>query len=504
MLDLFMVSLLELLTPTTFILLLGAAILGVVIGTLPGLNVAMAVAILLPLTFSLSPGVGLAVLVAVYVGGMAGGMVTAILLRMPGTSSSIATTFEGYPMAQKGQAVKALGTCMIASFIGGLIGLVLLVAFAPYAAAFALKLGPAEYFSLSLMALAMVAIMSQGSMIKGLLACLLGILAGTVGFAPIDGTPRFSFGSIDMMAGLGIIPFMIGLFAISQVLREIYSSKSMPKIDLQVKGIGVTMREFKDNLVNIIRSSLIGVGIGVLPGMGGTASNMIAYAAAQQSSKTPEQFGKGTVEGLWATETSNSSNIGGALLPLITLGLPGDGVTAIMIGAFMIHGLQPGPLLFTDSPEIITSIYGAFMLAIVMVLIFQLLTIRVFPRVLLIPKHYLMPTIMLLSVLGAYAADSRMFDIWVMLAIGTIALLLGLFKLPVGPLILGFILGPIVETNLRRALMHSEGDASIFFTEPISLVFMIGVLVFLVLGVFMDRIKAMFGRKQRAATDAGG
>lgn len=473
-----MVSLVELVSPVNLMLLLGASCLGLVVGALPGLNAAMAVAIMLPLTFSLSPGVGLAVMIAVYIGGLSGGMVSAVLLGMPGTPSSIATTFEGYPMAQKGEAVKALGTCALASFAGGMISLLLLILFAPLISSVAIKLGPAEYFSLSVMALTLVIILSKGDMIKGMLAGLLGLLAGTVGFAPLDGTPRFTFGSIDMMAGLGIIPVMIGLFAISQVLREIYANSELPKINLDIKGVGVSLREVRHNIVNIVRSSLIGVGIGVLPGIGGTASNMIAYGAAQQASKTPEQFGKGTVEGLWATESSNNASIGGALLPLITLGIPGDGVTAILIGAFMIHGLQPGPLLYTSNPGVISSIYAAFLLAVFIVLVFQLLTLRVFPRVLRIPKHYLLPVIVVLSVIGAYASDNRLFDVWLMLGVGVAAVLIGLARLPIGPLVLGFVLGPIVETNLRRALMYSQGDASIFFTQPISATFLaLGVLI---------------------------
>ncbi|WP_028237884.1 tripartite tricarboxylate transporter permease [Stutzerimonas azotifigens] len=495
MLDIFLVSLSELITPTGLALLLGASIIGLIIGTLPGLNVAMAVAILLPLTFSMAPALGLSALVAVYVGGMSGGAVSAVLLNMPGTSSAIATTFEGFPMSRKGQAVKALATCTLASFAGGLIGLFLLVAFAPMAARLALKLGPAEYFSLSLMALAMVTILARGSMVKGLLACLLGMLGGTVGFAPIDGTARFTLGSMDLMAGLGVIPVMIGLFAITQALREAYDNKPLTSsFTFEKKGLDVTWREVQQNIGNIIRSSLIGVGIGVLPGMGGTASNMIAYAAAQQSSKHRAEFGKGHVDGLWATESSNSAGVGGALLPLITLGIPGDGVTAIMIGAFMIHGLQPGPLLFTEQPGIVTSIYAALLIAIVFVVAFQLLTLRVFPRVLGIPKHYLVPVIVVLSVFGAFAADNNMFDIWVMFGTGLIGIILISVGLPVGPLILGFILGPIVETNLRRALMHSNGDATVFFTEPISLVFMLAIIAFVLFGVLKNTCSGWFGR----------
>lgn len=495
MLGQFLASFIDLLTPMSLALLMGGSIIGLIIGTMPGLNVAMAIAILLPLTFGMEPSVGIAMLVAVYVGGMSGGAVSAVLLNMPGTSSAIATTFDGYPMARKGMAVKALATCTLASFAGGLIGLFLLIAFAPLAANLALKLGPAEYFSLALLALAMVTLLSRGSLVKGLLACLVGMLAGAVGFAPVDGAARFTLGSMNLMAGLGVIPVMIGLFAITQVLREAYDNKPLSSsFTFEAKGLGVTWRETSGNAVNTLRSSLIGVGIGILPGLGGTASNMIAYAAAQQASKQPEEFGKGTVEGLWSTESSNSAGVGGALLPLITLGIPGDGVTAIMIGAFMIHGLQPGPLLFSEQPGVIASIYSALLIAIVFVVVFQLLTLRVFPRVLGIPKYLLVPAIVVLSVFGAFAADNNMFDIWVMFAVGIAGILFVGAGLPVGPLILGFILGPIMETNLRRALMHSNGDPSIFFTQPISLTFLLLIAAFLLIRPFQGLGISCLGR----------
>ncbi|WP_417421261.1 tripartite tricarboxylate transporter permease [Halomonas sp.] len=497
MFDIFLVSLTELISPFNLLLIMGACVLGLVVGSLPGLNAAMAVAIMLPLTFSFSPGVGLAVMIAVYIGGLSGGMVSAVLLNMPGTPSSIATTFEGYPMAQRGEAVKALGTCALASCAGGMISLLMLILFAPVISSVAIKLGPAEYFSLSVMALTLVIALSRGSIVKGLLAGLLGLLMGTVGFAPVDGTARFTFGSISMMAGLGIIPVMIGLFAISQVLRDVYENKELPRIDLNIKGMGVTLREVRENVVNVIRSSLIGVGIGVLPGIGGTASNMIAYGVAQQSSRTPEKFGKGTVEGLWATESANNASVGGALLPLITLGIPGDGVTAILIGAFMIHGLQPGPLLFANNPDIISSVYAAFMLSVFFVVVFQLLTLKIFPRVLRIPQNYMLPVLVVLSVIGAYASDFRLFDVWVMLMVGVAAVAIGLARLPVGPLVLGFVLGPIVETNLRRSLMHSDGAVDIFFTQPISASFLaIGVMV-VVLSLFPDLLKRVIPARWR-------
>lgn len=481
MLDIFLASFVALLQPEILLLILAACVAGLIIGALPGLNATMAVAVLLPLTFSLSSQVGLASLVAVYVGGISGGLVSAILLRIPGTPSSVATTFDGYPLAQQGQAVKALGSAMLASFFGGILSLCVLMTFAPLLAKLAIQFGPTEYFSLSVMALMLVVVLSADNLLKGILAGLLGIAFSLVGFAPIDGAQRYTFGSIDLMAGIGLVPFMIGLFAIAQILREVFKAESKTEVNLNIRGVGVTLAELRRNVVNILRSAGIGVGVGILPGIGGAASNMLAYGAAKQSSKKPETFGKGNVDGVWASETASNASIGGALLPLITLGIPGDGVTAIMIGGFMIHGLQPGPLLFRENPDVVGSIYAAFFIACVLVLIFQLLTVRIFPRILTIPRQFLLPSICVLAVVGAFAADNHFSDVWLMLGFGVIGFLLERYGYPLSPMVLGFVLGPIVEENMRRAMMFSDGSVLPFFTQPISAGFLLAALAILVL-----------------------
>lgn len=483
MIELFAAGIWELVQPQVLIILFLACIVGLVIGALPGLNATMAVAIILPLTFSFNAHLGMATLVAVYIGGICGGLVSAILLRIPGTPSSVATTFDGYPLAQQGQAVKALGTAMLASYAGGILSLVVLVLFAPMVARLAINFGPAEYFALSVMALTMVAALAGKSLVKGVITALLGMAFSMVGMAPIDGTPRFTFGEINLWAGIGLVPFMIGLFAISQVLRELFRETPRPKVDMSIKGVGVTLKEIKRNIVNVFRSSGIGVGIGVLPGIGGAASNMIAYATARQSSKDPDSFGKGNVDGVWASESAGNASIGGALLPLITLGIPGDGVTAIIIGGFMIHGLQPGPLLFTDNPDIVGIIYAAFFLACTITLLFQLATLRIFPRVLLMPRRFLLPAITVLAVVGAYAADNNPFDIGVMLAFGVLGFVLEKYRYPLSPMVLGFILGPILETNLRRALMLTDGQVLPMVTQPVAAGFLVVALAILIISL---------------------
>lgn len=481
---LFFESILELLSPFKLALMFGGAAVGLVFGALPGLNATMAVAIMLPLTFLFDPQTGLALLIAIYIGGIAGGLVSAGLLRIPGTPSSVATTFDAYPLARKGQAVKALGTGMVASFIGGLISLGLLMAFAPPIARIAVRFGPFEYTALAAMALTLVGVLSRGHMVKGLLAALLGVALSLIGFAPIDGSQRFTFGSIDMVAGIGLVPFMVGLFAISQLIRETLAGGRRIDLDLDMRGIGVTLREMKANAVNVIRSSMIGVGIGVLPGIGGAASNLVAYASAKQSSKHPEKFGTGIVDGVWASESANNASVGGALLPLLTLGIPGDGVTAMLIGGFEIHGLQPGPILFKQNPEVITAIYAAFLLSAIMILIIQLATIRTFPRVLLTPRHYLLPFLIVLTTIGAFAADNRFFDVWVMLIIGVLGFVLEKYRFPLAPMVLGFVMGPILEINLRRAMMYTEGDLTPFVTQPIAAVFVAMTVLSLAYGIW--------------------
>lgn len=455
-------------SPDTLALLFAGSLLGVVFSALPGLNATLGVAVMLPLTFSLAPGVGIGFLTSIYIGGMCGGLFAATLLRIPGNPSSIATTFDGYPLAQKGYPVKALATGIWANFVGGILGLVALIGFAPVIARFALSFGPFEMTMLTVMAMTLVISLSHGSMVKGLLAALVGMSCGLVGFAPIDGAARYTFGNVNLTGGFGVVPVIVGLFAIAQIVREVHRDAPAAKIDLELKGVGITLAEIRDNLWNMIRSSAIGVWIGVLPGIGASASSVVAWAVAKQSAKNPDEFGKGSVAGIWASESSNNANVGGSLLPLITLGIPGDAVTALMIAGFMIHGLQPGPLLFREHQGVVADIYASYLVATVVVLIFQIATMRIFPRILQVPHHFLLPIMLVLTVVGAYAADNQTFDVWVMFAFGGLALVLERYGFSMAALVLGYLLGPILELNLRRALTFEDGDLTPFVTRPIS------------------------------------
>jgi len=486
---LFLDSLVHLLQWQTVAILFVVVVMGLIFGALPGLNATMAVAILLPVTFLFDQSTGLALLIAAYISGVSGGLVSATLLRIPGTPSSIATTFDAYPLAQKGEAVKALGTGMLASFLGGLFSLAVLVFFAPTVAGVAISFGPHEYASLAALALAMVGVMSGDNLVRGLLAVMLGMALSFVGFAPIDGTARFVFGQTELSAGIGMLPFMVGLFALPQLVREIVQLPAVKKLEVQLSGIGVTLGEIRDNAGNLLRSALIGTGIGVLPGIGGAASNLIAYAVARKASGQEETFGKGNVAGIWASEGANNASIGGALLPLLALGIPGDGVTAMLIGGFEIHGLQPGPMLFRTTPDVIYAIYAAFLVTAVLVLILQFSTLRLFPRILLIPRHYLVPVLVVLTAVGAYAADFRFFDLWVMLGVGVLGYFLERFRFPLAPVVLGFVMGPLLEENLRRALLLAEGDVTSFLMRPYSAVFSIACLLVIVLGFWRQKTK---------------
>jgi len=486
MFDLFAQSVVHLFVPSTLAIMLAGLLLGLFFGALPGLSATMAVALLLPVTFAMSPDVGIAMLVAAYIGGVSGGLVAAALLRIPGTPSSIATTFDAYPLAQKGEAVKALSTGVVASAVGNLFSLAVLVGLAPSLAALAIRFGAQEYASLTFAALMLVVVLSQADLLKGLASAFLGLAIATIGFAPIGATQRFTFGNIDMMAGVGIVPFMVGLFAISQVMRELLEPAVKARAGFDVRGSAVRLGEFVANGFNMLRSAVIGVCIGILPGIGGSASNLVAYGAARQASRTPEKFGKGALEGIYASETANNASIGGALLPLLTLGIPGDGVTAILIGGFTIHGIQPGPLLFQREAGLVAMVYAAFLLATIILLLVQLWTIRLFPRVLLVPRHLLLPILAMLMVVGTYAGENRLFDVWLMLGFGVLGYLFERFGFPLAPMVLGFVLGPLFETNLRRALMFANGDLTTFFTRPLSGGLLVLAMVILVYGIYSN------------------
>jgi putative tricarboxylic transport membrane protein len=457
------------------VIILGVAV-GIIFGAIPGLTATMAVALCLPISFGMGPMIGVSLLVGLYIGGVSGGLISAILLKIPGTPSSIATTFDGGPMAQKGEAGKALGTGIVFSFFGGLIGFIALIFISPPLAEFALKFGPYEYFSIAVFSLTMIASLAGESLAKGIASGLLGMVLAMVGIAPIDALPRFTFGLHDFDGGFNILPAMIGLFAISEILKTAEVDSKLKKGEIaqnySLKGFGFSLGEFVGQIWNMIRSAAIGLGIGILPGIGGGTANILAYLTAKNQSKHPEKFGTGIMDGVVASEASNNAAIGGAMIPLLTLGIPGDTVTAMLLGGLMIHGLTPGPLLFQNSGKIVYGIFAALLVANLVMLIMEFYGLRVFVKLLRIPKHILLPVILALCVVGAYGLNNRVFDVWTILLFGLLGYVLEKFKFPLAPIVIGFILGPMAETNFRRGLQFSNGSFTPFLTHPISVVFL--------------------------------
>lgn len=481
--------------PISLLLMISGVAIGIVFGSIPGLSASMAVALMLPLTFSMSSSLGMNVLVAVYIGGISGGLISAILLNMPGTASSIATTFDGYPMAKNGEAMRALGIGIVYSFLGSIISFIILTFCAPMLADVALKFTPIENFGICFFALTMVAVLSSGNMIKGLLAGMLGLVFAMVGMAPIDGTPRFTFGNNELMAGFNTLTTLIGIFAVADILVSAESiGKGVETIPVKkVKGFGFSPAEFFKWLPGAIRSALIGTGIGILPGIGGSTSGMLSYVTAKNMSKHPDTFGKGEPEGIVATECANNATIGGAMIPLLVLGIPGDGVTAMMLGGFLIHGLSAGPLLFVKNADVVYGIFAACMICGLIMLIVEWGCIKVFVKVLKVPKHILMPLILVLCAVGAYATNNRIFDVQSIMIFGIVGYIFHKVKLPTTPFVLCFLIGSMTETYLRRGLMRYKTFGA-FFKSPIFDVFFfiaIAVVVWFV-------IKEIRGRKKAA------
>ncbi len=481
--------------PLSLLLMIGGVVVGIIFGSIPGLSASMAVALMLPLTFKMSSSLGMNTLVAVYIGGISGGLISAILLNMPGTASSIATTFDGHPMAKKGEAMRALGIGIVYSFLGSIFSFLILTFCAPLLADVALKFTPIENFGICFFALTMVAVLSTGNMVKGLLAGMLGLVFAMVGMAPIDGTSRFTFGNNDLMAGFNTLTTLIGIFAVADILVSAETmGRGVETIPVKkVKGFGFSIKEFIVRLPGAIRSALIGTGIGILPGIGGSTSGMLSYVTAKNMSKHPETFGKGEPEGIIATECANNATIGGALIPLLVLGIPGDGVTAMMLGGFLIHGLSAGPLLFIKNADVVYGIFAACMICGLIMLLVEWFCIKAFVKVLKVPKHILMPLILVLCAVGAYATNNRIFDVQSIVLFGVIGYLFHKFKMPTTPFVLCFLIGNMTETYLRRGLMSYKTFGA-FFTHPI-----FDVFFFLAVGIlFWFSLKEIKARKKAA------
>ncbi|MEV8467284.1 tripartite tricarboxylate transporter permease [Fluviibacterium sp. DFM31] len=457
--------------PTNLLFLFIGTSLGIVVGAIPGLTATMLIALTLPLTFNMEPVSAVTLLIGEYVGGISGGLIMAILLRMPGTPASIVTTFDGYPMAQSGRAERALALGIMASVVGGIISWGFLAGMSPALARFALKFGPWEYFTLVLMALVMLAVLSQGSIVKGLLGAALGMAFALPGIDNSIGQARLTFGSDAMLSGFGLLPVLIGAFAISQILRDSATPQNIGKMELPKRHLPIYRRDIA-YAPGLLRGSVIGTWIGLLPGIGGNIAALVSYSTEKQISREPEKFGTGHEPGVIAAESANNAAIGGALIPLITMGIPGSVTEAILIGALTIHNLQPGPLLFQNAPEIAYGIIAAYLVANVLMLMLMWGLVRYIAQIVRLPRSGLMAGILVFCVTGSYAVNSSFTDVWVMIGFGVIGLGLEYCRVPLGPFVIGFVLSPIAEEQLRASLMMSDGDFTEILYRPYALVFL--------------------------------
>jgi len=449
--------------------------LGLLMGALPGLTAAMAIALLLPLTFGMPPVMGIGMLLGILCGAISGGSIPAALLNIPGTPSSVATTLDAFPMTRNGEAGRALGIAIVSSFFGGIFSAIVLSLLAPPIATFALKFGPAEYFTLSIFGLVIITSIAK-TLVKGLIAGLIGLLLAMVGADPIEGVQRFTFGQPSLMSGINLLPALIGLFAVSQVIEDAvaYLKKGQVRLDKLLSDKAIPRwREVISSWKILLSSSSIGVVVGAIPGAGGSIASFLAYDQAKKMSKTPEKFGTGHSEGIIASESTNNALTGGSLIPMLTLGVPGEAATAVLLGGLMIQGIQPGPTLFAEQGPIIYGLFIAFFIANIFMLLFQWVGIGVFVKVLNMPRKLLMALILAFCVLGVYAVDNDIFNIYLMIGFGVLGYFLNFFGFGTAPVILGLILGPIAEANLRRALLLSEGSWFTFLERPISLAFLV-------------------------------
>ncbi len=471
--------------PMCLVLLAGGIFLGIVFGCIPGLTATLGVTLMIPFTYSMTPVQGLTLLIAIYVGGISGGLITATLINIPGTPSSIFTCYDGYPMAHNGKPGQALSIGVFASLIGGTVSAMALFFIAPPLSKISLIFGNWEYFSVALLGLAVVITMASDDLVKGLIGALLGIVCGSIGIDAVSGAQRLTFGSWQLMSGLQSTALMMGLFAICEILVQSHTlGKEKKDIHLGKMSFLPPIREMKGCSVPILLGCLYGTGIGILPGIGQNAATLITYNQAKKLSKHPERFGHGSPEGICASETSNNAVNGGALIPLVTLGIPGDLTTAALIGGLMIHGLQPGPLLFKTNIDVVGAIMVAYFLSNIVMYVMELGLIRIFVKAVNIKFSYLFPVILMFCLLGTFALNNRTFDLWVLIISGVAAYILTQFKVDMAPVILGYILGPLVEKYFRMAMTAENGNFGAVLQRPIALVCLGVAVLFLLAPIF--------------------
>ncbi|UYV19873.1 tripartite tricarboxylate transporter permease [Halomonas qaidamensis] len=488
--DFFLQALTEVGSPAVMGLIILGVLFGIVGGSIPGFTVTMAILVVFPFTFAMDPVSGVSLMVGVFVGGYSGGIVSGVMLGIPGTPSSITTVYDGYPMAQRGEPGRALGIGVMASFLGTLISVAVLVFFGPLIASFSMNFRPWEITALIVFALTLVAGLSNGALLKGLLAAAIGLLITTVGYDR-NSNLRFDFDLPALSSGFEMLPVMIGVFAFSQLLGNIEKMRDEgtngKSVDTNVTiPYRLIMKDMAGQKLNTLRSSLIGSLIGALPGTGGTVANFVSYDQAKKFSRRPEEFGKGTPSGIVASEASNSAVAGGAFVPTLALGIPGDLPMAIMMGVLILHGITPGPMMFEQNPVLVGAIYASLLIGAIAMVLCNLLLVRWFAKISLIPQQILVPVVLMLCAIGAYALNNNVFDIWVLFIFGVIGYLLWKAGVPLTPLILGVVLGNNLERQLFRAL-ELDPNWLTFLTRPLSALFLALAVASVVFSLYQDR-----------------
>ena len=472
--------------PATFLFIVGGTIIGVIFGAMPGVSASMAVALALPFAYAMKPIVAIAFLVSVYCASITGGGITAILFKIPGTPSSAPTTFDGYPMAQRGEAGKALGYSLIASAFGGLVAAFAMALISPQLAAVALKFGPSELFAVSFLGLSVLSCLDSDNIVKTLISGCIGLLLACIGMDPMLGIARFTFGSSTLLGGIEMIPVMIGLFAVTEVLKQTNKQK---KIDVEkdstAKGGDTSaklpsFKELWDTKWSMIRASIIGTVVGILPGAGATIASFLAYAIEKKVSKHPELLGTGIPDGIVASEAANNGATGGAMVPLLSLGIPGGNAAAIMMTALVIQGVQVGPLLIKQQPEYLASVFASMFVTNIVMVVVSMGIARVFAKILSVPYSILGPVIVILATIGAYATNNNTGDVVLMVGAGIIGYLFSKLKYNSAALVLGLVLGQMCESNFRRAYTLTNGSIMAIFSKPITFVIVAACVIMLV------------------------
>ncbi|SUB02404.1 Tripartite tricarboxylate transporter TctA family [Pannonibacter phragmitetus] len=492
----------EVLRFSNFLAVVIGVVAGIIVGAMPGLSATMAISVLVPFTFGLEPLVALGLMAGIYNGAMYGGAIPAILLRIPGTPAAVATTFDGYPMAQKGEGGFALQVAVVSSSIGGIASAFALMLLAPPLSNVTLLFGPSEVFWVAIFGLASIIFLLGGSPVKGLLSACFGVFVSVVGSDPIFGTDRFTFGQLELLDGINIVILLVGLYALPPVidLLEVpLKTEGVSSSKLGTEPLWRALPRMGRFWKTWIRSSIIGIWIGILPGAGGSMAAFMSYNEARRASKTPETWEKGEPEGVAAAETANNADTASALIPALTLGIPGTAVAAVMLGGLLIHGLQPGPMLFRDNPDIVFGFMWQFLFgAVLLVLLGGSLATNSFARLLNLPRPLLGSVIIVLMLIGVYSIHGRMFDVYLMLGFGAIGYVMDKLKFPLPPVVLGLILGAFAEENLRLALRIGRGDWSILFANTTSLV-IVALTVAVVVG---PMIKRRLGNRKAASPEA--